>query len=192
MYQKKQRKTIDVTTPNQENVINVGEINHSQESSRHSIYDELELYEFARSADTNPTSPYTVLTRDPYGYDELYGLQRRIAILTGNPDETSEELTKLSSVLKAASLPTNLNAMADDVNDTVEEEEYIDMLPEKLELQANGAKSVDGCMERSKSLNDVVMSVKGIKTKEKEMSLAKNVTAIGKTANFVSVKVENH
>ena len=89
MHQTKQRKTIDVTAGNQADLNNINSVKNSNQSSLHSIYDEIEFYEFAGTTRINPTSPYTVLTRDPYGYDEIYGLQSRIAIL-GNPDQNSE------------------------------------------------------------------------------------------------------
>ena len=176
-----------VNTPNQ-NANNI-DIDVSSKSSSSSIYDEIELYDFTRPEHTHPTLPYTVLTRDPYGYDELYGLQRRIAILTDNPDQNSnEEPCPSTSDFKAISLPTDLNAMVQDDIEPTEEEVYVDMLPETLEASANKGKIERGCMERSKSMNDVVKSVKGGATKGKRIR-SNQATASGNAANVVSVEI---
>ena len=149
----KQRKAIVISTPNH----NVNDVNDavSSKSSSSSIYDEIEFYESARSKHAQPASPYTVMTRDPYAYDEIFGLQR-IAISTENPEQNNdEETTRSISGLKAQSLPIDLNKMHnDDINDM--EVEYVDMLPEKLEPCANRIRYVDGGMQKSKSMNDVV------------------------------------
>ena len=161
-YQKRKHRhtPFNGSKSNEEDVNNKNTVDRSQQSSQHSIYDEIELYEAPRTQRAQPTSPYTVLTRDPYGYDELYGLQRRIAILIENSDQNNEEQNDSTSGFKAISLPTDLNAMVDDHNKTIGENEYVDMLPEKLE--APGANVVRGCMERSKSMSDVVKFVKGM------------------------------
>ena len=189
--QKKQRKTIDVTTQNQANISDVDGIRNINQSSTSSIYDEIELYDIATTTATHPPSPYTVLTRDPYGYDELYGLQRRIAILTGNSDQNYEEPAQSASTIKAISLPTDLNALVNDDIETIEEE-YVDVLPEKLEAPTDGGKSVRNYMERSKSMNDVVKVESRVKSECKRKFSTKNQQKPGNCANMVSVKVQIH
>ena len=65
----KQRKAIVINTPNQD-------VNDavSFKSSPSSIYYEIEFYESARTERAQLTSSYTVTTRDPYAYDEIFGL----------------------------------------------------------------------------------------------------------------------
>ena len=43
-----------------------------------------------------PTGPYTVLTRDPYGYDELYG--SRLIAIARNPPSQDDQNIKLLGV----------------------------------------------------------------------------------------------
>ena len=192
LYQKRtQRQNIDITKANQEHVGNENGMDNSKESSLCSIYDELELYESARAEGTHPTSPYTVMNRDndPYAYDELFGFQG-IAIGTENSDQSNEEPS--TSNFKAMSLPADLNAITDDTVEIIEEEEYVSILPEKQEVSAGAGKIVQGCMERSKSMSDVVKTEKGDKTKDKRKVCSKNAATIGNPANVVSVKVEIH
>ena len=181
-----------VNTPNQ----NANDIDKdvSSKSSASSIFDEIELYDFTRPGNTHPTplSPYTVLTRDPYGYDELYGLERRIAILTNNPSQNNEEPNPSTSDFKAISLPADRNAMIDDDIETIEEEVYVDMLPEQLEASADDEKIVRGCMERSKSMNDVVKIESRVKSEGKMKLNTENKPKAGKCPNVVSVKVQIH
>ena len=181
-----------VNTPNQ-NANNIDK-DVSSKSSASSIYDEIELYDFTRPGNTHPTSlsPYTVLTRDPYGYDELYGLERRIAILTDNPSQNNEEPNPSTSDFKSISLPADLNEMIDDDIETIEEEVYVDMLPEQLEASADGGKSVRGCMERSRSMNDVLKVDSKVKSKGKRKFDSKNQRKTGNRANVVSVNVHIH
>ena len=85
----KQRNRPVLDNPNQANVGRIDDVGNTNEVSRlsslDSIYDEIELYQSARTERTHLSSAYTVLTRDPYAYDELYGLQR-VVILTHDPD----------------------------------------------------------------------------------------------------------
>ena len=179
---------VNANTPNQD----AKNIDVSSKSSVSSIYDEIELYDFTRPEHTHPTSPYTVLTRDPYGYDELYGLQRRIAILTDNPSQNNEEPNPSTSDFKAFSLPTDLNAMIDDDIETIEEEVYVDMLPEQLEASVDGGKIVRGCMGRSRSMNDVVKVDSKVKSEDQRKFNIRHQQKTGNRANVVSVNVQIH
>ena len=148
----KQRKAIAISTPNQ----NVNDVNDagSSKSSSSSIYDEIEFYESARTERAHPASPHTVMTRDPYAYDEIFGLQR-IAILPENPEQKNKDTTHSISGLKVLSLPIDLNKVGNyDIENT--DAEYVDMLPEKLEPCADRIRHVNDGMQKSKSINDVV------------------------------------
>ena len=127
-------------------------------SSVSSIYDEIEMYQSAGTSTGNaPPSAYTVLTRDPYAYDELYGLQR-IAILTdpsSNEEDqgTSEEMRQTRAWV---SLPINLHQVKDKENVSVDQCEYVDMLPNCLEVNVDTREKHVAKKGISKSMSEVV------------------------------------
>ena len=128
----------------------------SRQSSVMSIYDEIEMYQQpGRKEASGLSTAYTVLTRDPYAY-ELYGLQR-IAILLDQPahEENQTESKEGTNARAWASLPIGLNQVADQDKRCLEDQvEYIDMLPNRLEVNTNGGICTN--VGFSKSMNDVI------------------------------------
>ena len=127
-------------------------------SSVSSIYDEIEMYQSAgRSTGNAPPSAYTVLTRDPYAYDELYGLQR-IAIFT-DPSSNEDDQGKSEDVHHTrawTSLPINLHQVKENKNGPVDQCEYVDMLPDRLEVDASIKEKTVAKKGLSKSMSEVV------------------------------------
>ena len=150
---KKNRNNVDINAADHPDAIELD--NLSTQPSILSIYDEIDTYERNLMERTQPLSPYSVLTRDPYGYDELYGLNR-IAILTHDPETTPSVAEQSTPGLKAMSLPTALNMNFDEEYQGFEQDTYVDLLPEKLEAHVPARPTQCETKERSKSMNDVV------------------------------------
>ena len=154
----KQRNRPVLDNPNQANVGRIDDVGNTNEVSRlsslDSIYDEIELYQSARTERTHLSSAYTVLTRDPYAYDELYGLQR-VVTLTHDPCRNIQ-LTQKRLCFKSISLPADLNVIAKKEPKSLTEKDYVDLLPDKLEAHTDNGNCMQHCVGRAKSMNDLV------------------------------------
>ena len=130
----------------------------SRRASVSSIYDDIDVYELVGRHEANgEASAYTGLTSDPYAYDELYGIQR-IAIRVDPPSQ--EELAEPQEGPSArawTSLPADLNQVnAQETSCSEEQTEYVDMLPNRLEVYANVKEETGTNLGLSKSMNNVV------------------------------------
>ena len=137
-----------------------------ERSPTSSMYDEIEMYASAgRGERQGGPSVYTVLNRDPYGYDELYGLQR-IAILLDRPTTPTEDQAvqkQMNHDRPWASLPTDLNQLTViEKSCASNQAEYVDMLPHCLEVEANVEAGIGTKVGLSKSMNDGIGFRKGI------------------------------
>ena len=130
----------------------------SRRSSACSIYDEIEFYQAAgRNTEHVQPTAYTVLTRDPYAYDELYGPQR-IAILM-DPSSTEEDKGKSEEMRHTrawTSLPIDLHQVRDEEIPQVDQCEYVDMLPNHLEVNTSIKEKTVAKKGLSKKMNEVV------------------------------------
>ena len=122
--------------------------NHS--SSTMSVYDQIELYERADRASMSIT-PYTVLTRDPYAYEELYRLRVEEQVFCPSQSSQDSQPGNTHSRKRSNSLPTYFTEANLNEYGNAEDHCYIRMLPEKLE--ADAVRMNDIQITKSKSLS---------------------------------------
>ena len=126
-----------------------------------SIYDEIEMYQCVGRIDEaiRPINAYTVLTRDPYGYNELYGVHR-VPIAMNPPQHDDGSGPSVRSLRTWMSLPADLNKQNELVEYLMEKPDYVDMLPNRIEVRETEHKDI--CMNKglSKSMNYVVCQSK--------------------------------
>ena len=128
------RETIEVTALNQA----TGKEEGSMHSSAHSIYDEIGMYEPTTANRTQPKAPYMFLASELNVYDE-YNAQ--------SAGQNKDEPNQPYPGLKVMSLPSDLDAVGIRNSPSLEEETYVDMLPNELEVRAD-ITNMRACMER--------------------------------------------
>ena len=150
---RRKRKTLDSPT-------NVEESNVSRrrQSSSQSVYNEIGQYQQSGLIDRCIVQPrpYTVLTRDPYSFNELYGPQHTtfdknhvspLPMTLDSIQTSKHDQHDVIGVYEWLSLPNDLNAMSKKNKDCpTEETNYIAILPTHLEVVSYGL---------SKSMPDV-------------------------------------
>ena len=101
---------------------------------------------------------------NPYAYDELYGF-RRFAIRVDGPSQDQTEPKEGTDARTRWSLPIDLNQVTDQDNRCLDDEiEYVDMLPNCLEVNSNIKGKECTNVGLSKSMNDVI----GLRTTNKD------------------------